>query len=487
MARGARRNRRPWGRPLRQLRLGLIGLACLGGGILLVGCGRGGSEPAGGGAPTAAIPAAGGGEGAEDADVGTLGGSGGGRPEAAVLGTLIVPLGPGAEPTPKPAPPMWRATERGCCPLPFWSADSKSVQFWFAPAEAPAGVYRVPVEGADPAFVGDRPAAIFARGAFTSTRAGETTTLWRNEDGRRWDFELGPDGWLAVAPDGRRLATVRQLGRFIPGQRPPATRYGLVDLATGATNEVQAPAGYALAGWTADGVWLMTLTENLPDRPGLIRFDPRSAQVATPGAGDAAAEAGGVDPAGADSGGTTGATSAASSGAAGADPTAGASGPSASATEAHTDTLSTGNTGLVPLTDPTAAWLGQLRAAKLSPGGRWIAFMRAFDPNPAANGVFVVSTRFDSPPRRLDPRLVGGYAWRDANRLLVIPQEPGRDGMGLWQIDVSARYTERLIDPLDAEARPFRVAGGEWSVSPDGHHLAYRHASDDSIWVVLLP
>lgn len=469
--------RRPRGR--RGRRHPLHGLACwfgLGGAILLASCGGESPDGEGGGAPETTIGSAG--------DRGTLGGAdagpaGSGAGEAAVLGTLIVPLGPGAEPTPKPAPPMWRATERGCCPLPFWSADSKSVRFWFAPSEAAPGVYGVPVEGGDPAFVGDRPAAIFARGAFTSTRAGETTTLWRNEDGRRWDFDLGPDGWLAVAPDGRRLATVRQLGRFIPGQRPPATRYGLVDLATGATSEVQAPQGYALAGWTADGVWLMTLTENLPDRPGLIRFDPRSAQVATPGAGDAEAEPGGADAAGLATSATPGGVGPASAG--------GSAEPSAAATQALSGTLSTGAAGLVPLTDPTAAWLGQLRAAKLSPGGRWIAFMRAFDPNPAANGVFVVSTRFDSPPRRLDPRLVGGYAWRDANRLLVIPQEPGRDGMGLWQIDVSARYTERLIDPLDAEARPFRVAGGEWSVSPDGHHLAYRHASDDSIWVVLLP
>lgn len=391
-----------------------------------------------------------------------------------LVGTLVFPSGAGASATPAAPPPMWRATEAGCCPLPFWSADSKSVLFWYAPPDGPPGVYGVPVEGASPAFVAARPAAVFASGAFTSRRQGTVTELRRVADGRRWPFDLGPDGWLALAPDGRHIATARQIGRFVPGNAPPPVRYGQVDLETGAATEVEVPDGYALVGWTADGRWLMTLIDGDEDKPGLIRFDPAAGVIQSSVPTGTPTEPGAAGPSPDQAAGAPVAAESEASSTSGT--------PLAAGAESTAPPI-----GLTHAPDPASAMLGRLRSARLSPGGKWIAYLRAFETKPENNGIFIVSTRFDSPPRRLDPRLIGGFRWRDADRLLVVPQTPGYASMALWQVDAASGTVEDLIDSAHPDARPLRIAAGEWSVSPDGHHVAYRHASDDTVWVILLP
>jgi len=32
-----------------------------------------------------------------------------------------------------------------------------------------------------------------------------------------------------------------------------------------------------------------------------------------------------------------------------------------------------------------------------------------------------------------------------------------------------------------------RIADGDWSLSPDGRHVAYTNAQDDAVWVMALP
>jgi hypothetical protein len=123
----------------------------------------------------------------------------------------------------------------------------------------------------------------------------------------------------------------------------------------------------------------------------------------------------------------------------------------------------------------------RLRTGRMSADRRWIAVTRTFEDDPAANGVFLVRTDPSVPPRKLD--LVGGYRWRDDGRLLVVPQEPGAPSMVLWQVDAATGEARRLTDPAST---PFRIAAGEWSVSPDGAHVAFRSADDDAIWVLSL-
>jgi len=120
----------------------------------------------------------------------------------------------------------------------------------------------------------------------------------------------------------------------------------------------------------------------------------------------------------------------------------------------------------------------------LSRGRAWAAYVVSLDRrNPDANGVWVVPTDPSTGgPRKLDR--FGGYRWRDDQRLVVVPMEPGSASHSIWQFDAAAGSTTRLVDPA---AVPIRVANNDWSVSPDGHHLAFVAEDDRNIWVVELP
>ena len=121
----------------------------------------------------------------------------------------------------------------------------------------------------------------------------------------------------------------------------------------------------------------------------------------------------------------------------------------------------------------------RLRALRPSPDGRWVAVTRTMEPDPAANGLFVVATDGHGEPRPVTP--FGGYRWRDGGRLLVIPQELDAAAMRLVEVDAASGRSEVLAAP---PGQQFRVAAGEWSVAPDGHALAFRSADDDAVWVM---
>ena len=118
----------------------------------------------------------------------------------------------------------------------------------------------------------------------------------------------------------------------------------------------------------------------------------------------------------------------------------------------------------------------RLRGLTLSSDRSWLA------QTPGANGLWVAGTRPGSaPPRRIDG-LFGAFKWRDARRLLVVPLEMGAPAHRLLELDMSDGKQRTLSDP----AAPFRIADGDWSVSPDGRHLAFANAADDAIWVLPL-
>lgn len=124
----------------------------------------------------------------------------------------------------------------------------------------------------------------------------------------------------------------------------------------------------------------------------------------------------------------------------------------------------------------------RLRTFRISPGRTWLAVTRVFEADAADNGLYIVSTDGASPPRRLD--LAGAYQWRDDDRLLVVPMEPGAPGMSVWQVEASSGGATRLVDP---ERTRVRIAAGEWSTSPGGERIVYRSADDDALWVLTLP
>jgi Tol biopolymer transport system component len=132
----------------------------------------------------------------------------------------------------------------------------------------------------------------------------------------------------------------------------------------------------------------------------------------------------------------------------------------------------------------------QLRGGLLSPDGAWLAYYVALDEDPAQNGLWLVRTdgstelaEVGSERRQLDRDLFGAYQWRDAGRLLIIPFRPEAVSHELWELDVNTGETRHLTDP---DVTPFKIANGDWAVSPDGRHVTFVESRDRNIWLLTL-
>ncbi len=124
----------------------------------------------------------------------------------------------------------------------------------------------------------------------------------------------------------------------------------------------------------------------------------------------------------------------------------------------------------------------RLRNGRTSPGGRWHVVMRVYEDNPSGNGLYLLATDGSPGPRKLQQ--FGSYKWRDGDRLLIVPQEPGEPSMRLLELDARTGSVTAVTDPA---ATPFAIAAGEWSVAPNGSKVAFRSSVDDAIWVLALP
>lgn len=125
----------------------------------------------------------------------------------------------------------------------------------------------------------------------------------------------------------------------------------------------------------------------------------------------------------------------------------------------------------------------RLRGGLLSPDGAWLVYYVALDDDPAENGLWLVRSD-GSERRKLGRELFGAYQWRDARRLLIIPFRPQATSHELWEFNVDTGQARRLTDPA---VIPFKIANGDWAVSPDGRHVAFVESQDRNIWVVTLP
>jgi Tol biopolymer transport system component len=123
----------------------------------------------------------------------------------------------------------------------------------------------------------------------------------------------------------------------------------------------------------------------------------------------------------------------------------------------------------------------RLRGTSISPDGQWLAYLVTLSADPEENGIWLVNT-LSGERRRLE--FFGAYRWRDGNRLLVVPLDLGQPAHRLWQVDVESGAATPLTD---AAITPFKIANGDWSVSPDGRLVAFVSASDNNIWLLTLP
>ncbi|MEJ2559571.1 MAG: hypothetical protein P8186_25815, partial [Anaerolineae bacterium] len=73
--------------------------------------------------------------------------------------------------------------------------------------------------------------------------------------------------------------------------------------------------------------------------------------------------------------------------------------------------------------------------------------------------------------------------WRDSRRLLIIPFRPEAVFHELWELDVETGETRRMTNP---EVTPFKIANGDWTVSPDGRYVAFVESGDQNIWLLTL-
>ncbi len=123
----------------------------------------------------------------------------------------------------------------------------------------------------------------------------------------------------------------------------------------------------------------------------------------------------------------------------------------------------------------------RVRGTSISPDGRWLAYLVTLSADPQQNGIWLVNTQ-SGEKRRLD--LFGAYRWRDGGRLLVVPLDLGQPVHRMWQVEAESGETAPLTDPATT---PFKIANGDWSVSPDGRHMLFVSATDQNIWLLELP
>jgi dipeptidyl aminopeptidase/acylaminoacyl peptidase len=123
----------------------------------------------------------------------------------------------------------------------------------------------------------------------------------------------------------------------------------------------------------------------------------------------------------------------------------------------------------------------RLRGALLSPQGSWLAYQVTFAADPQQNGLWVADTRSGERTRL---ELFGAYRWRDDGRLLVIPLELGKDSHQVWEITAGNFSVRQLSDPTQTR---FKIASGDWSVSPDGSRMVFVSAADHNLWILDLP
>ena len=91
-------------------------------------------------------------------------------------------------------------------------------------------------------------------------------------------------------------------------------------------------------------------------------------------------------------------------------------------------------------------------------------------------------------PVLLPRELFGSYQWRACagcdETLLVIPFRPDATYHALWEVAPATTDARPLTDPA---VTPFKIANGDWRVSPDGRYVAFVESADRNVWVLALP
>lgn len=133
-------------------------------------------------------------------------------------------------------------------------------------------------------------------------------------------------------------------------------------------------------------------------------------------------------------------------------------------------TISTGASRALAMSD-------HLRNTLPSPGGAWVAYTIVFDKDPALNGLWFIRTNGGA-AHKVD--FWGSFQWRDSHRIIYVPLLSDGSDHAFYEYDADTGAQRRLIGPADPV---FKIANGDWVVSPDGSKIVFLETKDLNLWL----
>jgi Tol biopolymer transport system component len=67
---------------------------------------------------------------------------------------------------------------------------------------------------------------------------------------------------------------------------------------------------------------------------------------------------------------------------------------------------------------------------------------------------------------------------------MIVPFRPDAAWHQLLQLDPATGHVRPLTDP---QTTPFKIANGDWRLSPDGRRVVFVESSDKNLWLIELP
>ena len=116
------------------------------------------------------------------------------------------------------------------------------------------------------------------------------------------------------------------------------------------------------------------------------------------------------------------------------------------------------------------------RLGAVSRDGTWFAYAIVNDKEPARNGLWVIRTD-GTDAKKLE--MFGAAQWRDDGHLVIAPFEMNVDTHSFYDYNAETGETNRLTPPT----MPFKVASGDWTISPDGNKIVFANAADNNLWL----
>jgi Tol biopolymer transport system component len=118
-----------------------------------------------------------------------------------------------------------------------------------------------------------------------------------------------------------------------------------------------------------------------------------------------------------------------------------------------------------------------LRNVLPSPDGTWVAYTIVFDKDLEQNGLWLIRADAGT-ARKLD--FWGSVQWRDNLRIVYVPLLSNSTNHAFYEYDAETGVHRRLTDP---SVTSFKIANGDWVVSPDGSKIVFLETKDLNLWM----